>query len=66
MSELVQNPNKSKLSANQIKFAKWLALPSAKRKPRTQLELAEVLKVNPTTLPVWKTIPEFREELMRK
>jgi hypothetical protein len=69
MTEQVQNPTKSKLSANQIKFAKWLALPSAKRKPKTQAELSDTLKVNCATLSVWKTIPEFRarvdEEIAR-
>jgi hypothetical protein len=69
MTEQVQNPIKSKLSANQIKFAKWLALPSAKRKPKTQAELSDTLKVNCATLSVWKTIPEFRarvdEEIAR-
>jgi hypothetical protein len=69
LSEQVQNTRNSKLSANQIKFAKWLALPSAKRKPKTQIELAAVLKVNEATLSVWKTIPEFRarvdEEIAR-
>lgn len=63
MSELVQNPIKSKLSANQIKFAKWLALPTAKRKPTTQAELADTLKVNCATLSVWKTIPELRARI---
>jgi hypothetical protein len=63
MSEPVQNPIKPKLSANQIKFAKWLALPAAKRNPKTQVELAEALKVNPATLSVWKTIPEFRDRV---
>jgi hypothetical protein len=63
MSEQVQNTIKSKLSANQIKFAKWLALPSAKRKPKTQVELADSLKVNVATLSVWKTIPEFRAKV---
>jgi hypothetical protein len=69
MTEQVQNPIKSKLSANQIKFARWLALPSAKRKPKTQAELSDTLKVNCATLSVWKTIPEFRarvdEEIAR-
>jgi hypothetical protein len=69
MSEQVQNPKNGKLSANQIKLAKWLAKPQRLRKPETQGELALQLKVHETTLSSWKTIPEFRarvdEEIAR-
>lgn len=46
--------NAENLTANQLKFLGWLALPKAERQPRTQGLFADEIGVNETTLGRWK------------
>ena len=48
------------MSKNKQYFAEWLALPKEIREPRTQKEVAVLLKVKPETLSRWKKEPEFQ------
>lgn len=50
---------RARLSAEQIIFAEWLALPYSERSPKTQKELAKQLGFNEHTLGEWKQIPEL-------
>jgi len=58
---------RSVLSAEQIAFAEWLALPPSKRIPLYQKDFATQISVTEQTLCNWKNIPELwivRDELM--
>ncbi len=42
-----------------MRFIEWVATPEPLREPKTQIELAKVLKVNDSTLSDWKKIDTF-------
>lgn len=46
-------------STNQVKFQRWLALPSGERTPKTQEGFASENGVNAVTLSRWKQQPGF-------
>jgi len=52
---------RSRLSADQIAFAEWLALPFMERQPKHQKDLAAQLGISEKTLTEWKKIPEIWE-----
>lgn len=49
----------------QRRFMEWLALSSFDRDPLTQQGLAELLRVNESTLCRWKLLPGFMDEVRR-
>ena len=49
-------------STNQRRFQEWLALPASMREPRHQGELAQVLRVNDSTLSRWKRLERELED----
>jgi hypothetical protein len=53
------------LTAAQIAFAQWLALPPQRRLQRTEIELAATLGVHHNTLQYWKRDPFFRAQASR-
>ena len=55
---MAENP---KWSANQLAFAEWLATPKENRNPKTQIEVAEKLGLQPETLSRWKKIPGYMD-----
>jgi hypothetical protein len=58
---------RSVLSAEQIAFAEWLALPPSKRVPLYQKDFAKEIGVTEQSLCGWKDIPEIwivRDEVM--
>jgi hypothetical protein len=58
---------RSVLSAQQIAFAEYLALPPSKRKPLYQKDFAKEIGVTEQSLCGWKNIPELwivRDEVM--
>ena len=54
------------LSKNKQFFAEWLAVPKEMRNPRTQKELAGLLKIKPETLSRWKKEPDFQAAAFEK
>jgi len=54
----VKSEARERLTAKQIIFAEWLAMPSRAREPRLQQALAAQLSVSEQTICRWKRIPE--------
>ena len=54
------------LEAKQLEYLEWLVTPPSERMPRTQLEMARVLSVDPKTLRRWEKKPIFKKEWDRR
>jgi len=51
--------SRGRLTADQLAFAEWLAIPKMERQPKTQKELAAKMGVSEQILCYWKDIPEL-------
>lgn len=54
------------LESKQLEYLEWLVTPPSERMPRTQLEMARVLAVDPKTLRRWEKKPVFKKEWDRR
>ena len=54
------------LESKQLEYLEWLVTPPSERMPRTQLEMAKVLAVDPKTLRRWEKKPVFKKEWDRR
>jgi hypothetical protein len=52
--------------AEKLQFINWLSLPSDSRRPKTQKELAQQLRVTADTLSEWKQQPEVKAEVRKR
>jgi len=50
------------LDARQLQYLEWLVTPQPERTPKTQLEMARYLDVDPKTLRRWEKKPTFKNE----
>lgn len=50
------------LEAKQLEYLEWLVTPPSERMPRTQLDMARHLEVDPKTLRRWEKKPIFKKE----
>jgi hypothetical protein len=62
MAQEISEDNTPLLDSRQTQYIEWLVTPSPERTPRTQGELAKLLKVDPTTLRRWEKKPAFKKE----
>lgn len=60
-----QSPGNKK-EAEYLQFIKWVALPEPLREPRTQKELAVVLRVDESSLSDWKKRDGFWDEVKKE
>lgn len=51
----------SSFTDKQVKAIQWLALPKSKRKPKTQIQLADQLGVTDEAITKWKRDPKFKQ-----
>jgi DNA-binding transcriptional MerR regulator len=54
------------LENRQLEYLEWLVTPSSERLPRTQLEMARQLAVDPKTLRRWEKKSVFKKEWDRR
>ena len=63
--EELNQDERLKLKTEKEIFLNWLCTPRAQRQPRTQIELARMLKVHVITLSTWKQSREFWTDFVR-